>query len=89
MWYDSLVKKIVHTATGSRYLIDYDNQTWERYKTGDESGELRSDGGQFIDISPLEIGKSLAMMCPPYHEKADGRAIITSAVLSIEDVPVC
>ena len=83
------MKKIVHTETGSRYLIDYDNQTWERYKTGAKSGDLRSDGGQFIDISPLEVGKPLVLMCPPYHEKADGRAIITSSVFSIEDVPVC
>jgi len=83
------MKKIVHTETGSRYLIDYDNQTWERYKAGEKSGDLRSDGGQFIDISPLEVGARLSMLCPPFHDKADGRLVITSYILSIEDVPVC
>lgn len=83
------MKKIVHTETGSRYLIDYDNQTWERYKTGEKSGDLRSDGGQFIEINPLEIGQRLIMVCPPFHEKADGRVVITSLIISVEDVPVC
>jgi len=83
------MKKIVHTETGSRYLIDYDNLTWERYKTGETSGELRSDGGTFIEIGYLEVGQRAIIFCPPFHEKAEGRAVITSQILSIEDVPVC
>jgi len=83
------MKKSVHTESGSRYLIDYDNQTWERYQTGEKSGGLRSDGGQFVEINPLVVGQRLMMVCPPFHEKADGRVVITSAIISIEDVPVC
>ena len=83
------MKKIVHTETGSKYIIDFDEHTWERYRAGETSGELRSDGGQFIDIGPLEVGQRLAMLCPPFHDKADGRAVITSEVTKIEDVPEC
>lgn len=83
------MKKIVNTETGSRYLIDYDECTWERYKTGEDSGELRSDGGTFIEVNYLEVGQRALILCPPFHEKADARAIVTSIILSIEDVPVC
>ncbi len=82
------MKKVVHTESGSRYLIDYDNRTWERFK-GEGANELRSTSGQFTDIGPLQIGQRLAMLCPPYHDKAGGRAIISSEITAIEDVSEC
>jgi hypothetical protein len=82
------MKKVVHTESGSRYLIDYDNRTWERFR-GKEANKLRSDSGQFIDIGPLEIGQRFAMLCPPYHDKVGGRAIISSEITAIEDVSEC
>ena len=82
------MKKVVHTESGRRYLIDYDSRTWKRFK-GKEANDLRSDGGEFTDIGPLEIGQRLAMLCPPYHDKVDGRAIISSLITSIEDVLEC
>jgi len=84
------MKKLVHTESGSRYLIDYDNRIWKRFK-GEEANEIRSEDGQFIDIGPLEIGQRLAMLCPAFqvHDEIDGRAIISSPITSIEDVLEC
>ncbi len=82
------MKKLVHTVSGSRYLIDYDNRTWKRFK-GEEANEIRSDGGEFLDIGPLEVGQRLAMLCPPYNERTGSRAIISSEIVSVEEVPEC
>ncbi len=78
--------QLIITETGSRYLIDRKKGTWERIQTGETSGDLRTTGGVFIDVK-LAKGQSMALIGPPINDDADGRLVITSRVIEIEEVP--
>lgn len=76
----------VYTESGSIYLIDESNKTWERVKEPSfiSNVPLRSPKDTYQKISPIEIGKSLEIIGPPFHNLASSRLIVTSPVVRIE-----
>lgn len=74
---------IVTTQSGSIYRLDPEDQSWERILDGGV-GRLRTDGGYWLYLYPLEVGKPLKMICPPLNPPYS-RHIETSRVISIEE----
>jgi hypothetical protein len=75
---------IVTTETGSVYHIGLLSKTWTRLSATEDSGPLRSRGGEFEEIEPIEIGKPVTMFCPPINPPYR-RMIQTSLVTKIEE----
>jgi len=78
--------KRVTTETGSVYLIDLENKTWERIQVGETSGRIRSDQGSILNAQPLRIivGESMYIITDMINPAP--RFLTTSPVVSIEDV---
>lgn len=74
------------TETGSVYEVDLQKKTWKRILATDQSGHIRTINGQFEEISPIVIGKSVQMIMPPFEKGYDFRMIETSRVKSVEVV---
>ena len=75
---------IVTTESGSVYHIGLLSKTWSRLSATENSGPLRSQGGEFEDIEPIEIGKPVTMFCPSINPPYK-RLIQTSLVTKIEE----
>jgi hypothetical protein len=80
---DKPVTKI-RTRSGAEYTIDLETKTWERVP-GVESSWIRTQSGEFTSISPIKIGHSVTMTCPPITEGAIGRLIVTTEVVCVEE----
>ncbi len=82
----AVMKKKVTTETGSIYIIDLTNKTWERIEMGVNSDPIRTNGGAILNNHPLkmEIGESLNIITDKITDKM--RLISTSPVISIEDL---
>lgn len=76
---------LVTTVNGSVYRIDPKTRTWERITKAAPSGVLQTEQGKYNGCAPVEIGKGLALFCPPL-ESGNVRLIYTSDVVSIEEV---
>ena len=75
---------IVTTVNGTKFRINYSQKTWERIEATGDSGNLRSESGQFISAEMNDYG-CFAIICPPFVEGTSARAIVTSPVKSIEE----
>jgi hypothetical protein len=71
------------TTENSVYIIDHDNQTWEKVESSARSGPLRTNGGSFITVEIVENG-GMAIICPPLVDGTLGRVIYTSNVKKLE-----
>jgi len=79
--------KRVTTETGSVYLIDEENKTWERVSTEDTSGKIRTSGGSIKNNMPLyiKVGHPLTIWTDTINLEATHRVLCTSNVIVIED----
>jgi hypothetical protein len=73
------------TRTGSIYEIDSEHLRWARVTETEKSGYVRGDNGALLEIPEIQLGYPAILNCEPYHDKADGRLIITSAVMEVEN----
>lgn len=78
----------VTTETGSIYLIDFENKTWERLNKTGESGPTRTESGDILNEVPLviHIGQSINISTNKIDQSATIRLISTSKVISVENV---
>lgn len=67
----------------STYVLDDEEMTWERIKTSEDSGPLRTDGGELTAWPQIRIGEPLALLGPPIADHASARVIYTTAVTKI------
>jgi hypothetical protein len=81
--YNMAVKNIVkfRTESGSGYAINMAEKTWAR-SDNPNSLNVRTSNGVFREISRIEIGKPVTMICPPL-DVGDARVIETSNVVEI------
>lgn len=79
--------KRITTETGSVYLIDEENKTWERVNTRNTSGKIRTNSGFIKNDHPLNIriGHSLTILTDNINIHADNRVLVTSHVVRIEE----
>ncbi len=75
---------IITTESGSKYHIGVLSKTWTRLEFTPDSGPLRSAGGEFDYLGPVEVGMPLVMFCPPINPP-HRRMIITSPVIQIDE----
>jgi hypothetical protein len=75
---------LVYTKTGSIYHIDAENKIWARLFASPQSGHVRTGGGEFHEIWPIEIGEPLRITGPALTEGASLRYIQTSPVVKID-----
>lgn len=73
------MKYLVDTKNSS-YILDDEAMTWERAKTSERSGYVRTDGGQLTSFPEIKIGESLILLGPPFVENAVARIVMTSLV---------
>ena len=82
--------KKITTKSGSVYLIDLTNKTWERVSCAENSGKIRTESGNITNEHPItpEVGKSLLLFTDKADTTPDGasRFIQTSEIVNIEDV---
>lgn len=74
------------TETGSVYVIDDQNFTWQRTTRTDMSGLLRSDGDPLWSASCAGLGFPLIIDGPPLAIDAMFRRITTSRVIAVRTV---
>ncbi len=74
---------LITTETGSKYLLDMENKTWERVRSTLESGYLRTPKGPFLSAE-YEKNGHLALTCPPIRDGSTFRYIQTSRIVKIE-----
>lgn len=72
------------TLAGSTYIINPINRTWKRQSRSDQSGEIRTEFGQYEGLS-LDLGESLILRCLPLTEGAQYRLITTSIVTFVQE----
>ena len=77
------MKLQIRTMTGSTYILDKDQMTWERVFTALLSGPLRTVSGKLTVWPVIKLGESMDMECPPFVEGAILRLVSTSEVMSI------
>ena len=79
--------KRITTETGSVYLIDEQNKTWEQISTEDTSGKIRTNTGSIKNDHPLviKIGRPLIILTDNISIYATHRVLQTSYVILIED----
>lgn len=79
--------KRVTTETGSVYLIDEKNKTWERVSSGDTSGKIRTNSGSIKNDHTLNIriGHPVTIWTDNINIHADYRVLRTSYVIKIEE----
>lgn len=76
---------IITTETGSRYHIGVLSKTWTRLSFTEDSGPLRTPGGEFLELlGPIRIGEPVRMICPSINPPYQ-RYIQTSPVTSMEE----
>lgn len=73
------------TETGNVYEVDLQKKTWKRILATDQSGHIRSINGQFTEISPIIVGKSVRMIMPSLEKGYDFRMLETSRVTSMQE----
>jgi hypothetical protein len=78
-----IVKAFVTTESGSVYKVNTDAGTWDRIQETDESGPLRTDGGELTNVYDMEIGKRMILFGPPIVPMTSGRIIMTTPVVRI------
>lgn len=71
------------TRSGSIYEIDHEARTWARLINSAESNRVRTPDGTFLSISPIRVGSSVTLTCPPIVEGTDVRWIQTTPVVRI------
>jgi hypothetical protein len=71
------------TASGSNYTIDDANQMWYREPNPNSTG-VRTKEGKFTSHSPVTVGESVVLECPPLVEGSLVRVICTTPVVDIE-----
>lgn len=73
------------TESGSTYIIDTTEMTWERPVAGKDSNDVRTEKGE-IWAPPqfIAVGKPITIFGPPIDEEKDYRKITTSPVVSWE-----
>lgn len=76
----------VTTLTGSVYRIDYELHTWERTEHTCLSGNVRTDGGMWTEVSLMGEGFPLVIYGPPLDPRLDHREITTSTVVKVEPI---
>lgn len=67
----------------STYVLDEEEMTWERICVSQDSGALRTDGGELTKWPEIKVGESLILLGPPIAEHADGRIVFTSTVKKV------
>lgn len=77
---------MVIATANSIYKIDTVAKTWERVSTTNsgEKDRLRTTSGTYVSIEGVEVGHSMAIICPPIVEGADFRLLLTSRIISID-----
>lgn len=80
--------KRITTETGSVYLIDEENKTWERVSSEDTSGKIRTNTGSIKNDHPLyiRIGHPVTIWTDKINIHADYRVLRTSHVVKIESL---
>ena len=76
---------LITTETGSKYLLDMENKTWERVHSTLESGHLRTTKASFLSAE-YDSGH-LILVCLPINDTSAFRYIQTSRILKIEEEP--
>lgn len=84
-------KLAVSTETGSVYILDREQMTWEKTKhipaiTAIAPMPVRTKGGPLIKWPEIHIGQPMILLGPPITEGTDGRAITTSYVIGVEEI---
>jgi hypothetical protein len=57
--------------------------TWERIEHTEQSGELRTDGGELSVWPEIKLGQPLIILGPPIRPFTYGRIIMTSDIVGI------
>jgi hypothetical protein len=77
---------LVSTATGSKYLLDFEKLTQQRVTVGEDSQQLRRDGEEirFLRLG-LRLGHEMVMLL---DLRGDGIITVrqTSTVVGIEEI---
>lgn len=81
------MRYLVKTQNSS-YVIDTIAKMWMRVLAGPNSGPIRGVSGNYNDISDVQVGKGLQMVCPPFRPAGPPRFIATSIVESIDVIGI-
>lgn len=76
----------VKTKTGSVYLLDKTQMTWERVVSTEKSGPIRTDGGPLTVWPIVVVGEGVEMYGPPIDSTKDCRLVHTSDVQSWQEI---
>jgi hypothetical protein len=77
----------VETHSRSIYIIDPVAKTWERTYKSPDSGDTRTESGQYNGLR-LELGEAMLLICDPYIADGPTRLISTSFVIAINEFEV-
>lgn len=77
------MKAFVRTRSGSMYLIDNEQMTWERLEKTADSGPLRTDGGPLLVEPEIKVGEPMIVLGPPLPTWAAARIIMTTDVTEV------
>jgi hypothetical protein len=77
------MKTYVETRSGSVYVLDNVKMTWYRETETDDSGPLRTDGGDLSSFPAIKLDEPMLLLGPPIREWAVGRVIATTPVVKI------
>jgi hypothetical protein len=75
------MRKRYTTESGSQYIIEFENKTWERIR-GEGAAVLRSDSGTYYSIN---ISESIIMVCPPINPPYP-RLIESTNIVKVEEI---
>lgn len=82
----------VETESGSIYILNQANMTWERVKYIQQNADpffpVRTAGGELTTWPEVEVGKELELVGPPLNPAATFRYIKTSPVIRVENLSV-
>lgn len=78
----------IMTETGSEYILDRVQMTWDRQRLGGrllESPNVRTKGGTLKTWPKIQVGKPLVLICPSLSPAGTVRVITTSPVTSFTE----
>lgn len=76
----------IKTQSGSTYLIDVENMTWERTEHAPESKYVRTGGGKLWSMPHIQKEHPMVLLGPPIDGDMDIRVITTTPVVEIDHI---
>ena len=71
------------TESGTNYTIDTERKQWYRPSNAN-SMSITTSGGEYVRVSPVQIGKRVTIVCPPRYAEFEAYVVTTSKVVKID-----